>query len=191
MSLYISNTTIIFFLPILPSINTPTFISHNLQCNLSLFFVGNLVKVLCLMIISFHSLICVQLAKTKLILKRREYILNAKQTQKYYNVKINELMILMHHTLLHTPWRHLPVSSSKRRILDWLIYKLFSATRWGKCYNRFVMKSYKLKLINNNLTTWKQQKSFVNATNQNIVSIQNRSNNLMLPIMNIDILNIP
>jgi len=74
MSFYVSNTTLIFFLPTLPSINTPTFLSHNFQCNFKfVFFLGILVKVLCLMIISFHSLICVQLAKTTLILKRREY----------------------------------------------------------------------------------------------------------------------
>jgi len=71
MSLYISNTTLI-----IPSINTPTFLSHNFQCNFNfVFFLGSLVKVLCLMIISFHSLICVQLTKTTLILKRRECIL--------------------------------------------------------------------------------------------------------------------
>jgi len=64
-----------FFLPTLPSINTQTFLSHNFQCNFNFVFSLNiLVKVLCLMIISFHSLICVQLTKATLILKRREYI---------------------------------------------------------------------------------------------------------------------
>jgi len=62
-----------FFLPTLPSINVLTFLLHNSQCNfIFVFFLGILVKVLCLMIISFNSLICVQLAKTTLILKRRE-----------------------------------------------------------------------------------------------------------------------
>jgi len=32
--------------------------------------------VLCLIIIPFHSLICVQLAKATLILKRKEYLFN-------------------------------------------------------------------------------------------------------------------
>jgi len=73
MSLYISNTTLVFF-STLPSINTPSFLSHNFQCNFKfVFFLGSLVKVLCLMIIAFHSLICMQLAKTILILKRRKY----------------------------------------------------------------------------------------------------------------------
>ena len=63
-----------FFLPTFSLINTQTFLSHNFQCNFNfVFFLGILVKVLCLMIISFHSLICVQLVKTTLILKRREY----------------------------------------------------------------------------------------------------------------------
>jgi len=55
----------------------PTFLLHNFQCNFKfIFFLQNkdsLVKVLCLMIISFHSLICVQLIKSILILKQREY----------------------------------------------------------------------------------------------------------------------
>ena len=63
-----------FFLPTLPSINTQTFLSHNFQCNFNfVFFSGILVKVLCLMIISLHFLICVQLAKATIILKRMEY----------------------------------------------------------------------------------------------------------------------
>jgi len=53
-----------FFFPTLPSINTPTFLSHNFQCNFKfVFFLDSLVKVLCIMIISFDSLICVQLFK--------------------------------------------------------------------------------------------------------------------------------
>ena len=65
-----------FFLTTLPSINTSTFLSHNLQCNFKfVFFLSSLVKVLCLMIISLHSLIYVQLAKTTLILKWGEYII--------------------------------------------------------------------------------------------------------------------
>jgi len=63
-----------FFLPTLPSINTSTFLLHNFQCNFKfVFFLDSLVKVLRLMIISFHSLIYVQLAKTTLILKQKEY----------------------------------------------------------------------------------------------------------------------
>jgi len=74
MSLYIFNITLIFFLPTLPSINTPTFLSRNFQFNFKfVFFLGNLVKVLRLMIISFNFLICEQLAKTTLILKPMKY----------------------------------------------------------------------------------------------------------------------
>jgi len=62
-----------FSLSTLPSINTSTFLSHNFQCNFKFFFfLGSLVKTLCLIIISFYSLICVQLTKTTLNLKRRE-----------------------------------------------------------------------------------------------------------------------
>jgi len=65
-----------FFLPTLPSINTSTFFSLNFQCNFKfVFFIlnnGSLVKVLCLMIISFHSLIYVQLTKATRNLKRRK-----------------------------------------------------------------------------------------------------------------------
>ena len=58
----------------LPLINTQTFLSANFQYNFFnfVFFLGILVKVLCLMIISFNFLICVQLAKATFILKRRE-----------------------------------------------------------------------------------------------------------------------
>jgi len=67
-----------FFLPNLPSINIQTFLSPNFQCNFNfVFFLGILVKVLCLMIISFNFLICVQLAKATLILKRREYMIRS------------------------------------------------------------------------------------------------------------------
>jgi len=65
-----------FFLPTLSSMNALTFLSHNSQCNfIFVFFLSILVKVLCLMIISFDFLIRVQLAKTTLILKQMEYIL--------------------------------------------------------------------------------------------------------------------
>jgi len=81
MSLYIFNTTLIFFLPTLPSINTQTFLSHNFQCNFKFFFfLDSLVKVLYLMIISFHSLIYMQLAKSTLILKRGEYYISQLKT---------------------------------------------------------------------------------------------------------------
>ena len=78
-----------FFLSTLPSINTSTFLSHNFQCNFKfVFFLGSLVKMLCLMIISFHFLICVQLKKwneiiirhNTFILKRREYFFNQNHT---------------------------------------------------------------------------------------------------------------
>jgi len=65
-----------FFLPTLPTINTLTFLLHNFQYNFKfVFFLGSLVKLLYLMIISFHSLIHVQLAKTTLILKRMKYLI--------------------------------------------------------------------------------------------------------------------
>jgi len=70
-----------FFLSTLPSINTSTFLTHNFQYNFKfVFFLDSLVKVLCLMIISFHFLICVQLTKTTFILKRREYFFNQNHT---------------------------------------------------------------------------------------------------------------
>jgi len=64
-----------FFFSTLPSINALILLSHNSQCNfIFVFFLDILVKVLCLIIILFYSLICVQLTKVTLILKRMEYI---------------------------------------------------------------------------------------------------------------------
>jgi len=72
-----------FFLPTLPSINTQTFLSANFQCNFNfVFFLGILVKMLCLMIILFNFLICVQLVKATLILKQREYKVERSNLQK-------------------------------------------------------------------------------------------------------------